>query len=416
MSGYCTRRPSHIYVMTLRMNRVRSICTAVLVTVASTADSAGQGFEDGDIRSSSPALAATAGGRTAGLPAIDGPPAPVAPDVITRDEAGRVTMRATRIDRPLTLDGQLDEEIYSVVPGAGGFIQQEPREGEPATEKTDVWIFFDDENIYVAARCWDSSDPDRWVVNELQRDGNVSQNENLAVQFDTFYDRRNGFYFQTSPVGVLRDQTFTDEVNRNLSWNTVWDVRAGQFDGGWTMEMVIPFKSIRYPGSGPQVWGIGFRRIVKWKNESSYLTPVPASYGMQGVFRASTYGTLVGLETPDQSVNLEVKPYLTSAVATDRSAEIPFSNDFSPAGGVDLKYGLSRSLTADVTYNTDFAQVEEDVQQVNLTRFGLFFPEKREFFLEGQGIFAFGGVPLGGGGGFGGNSDVPILFFSGGSV
>jgi hypothetical protein len=173
--------------------------------------------------------------------------------------------------------------------------------------------------------------------------------------------------------------------------------------------MAIPFKSLRYRGSGPQVWGINFRRMVKWKNETSFLTGVPQAYGHNGIFRASVAGTLVGLETPAQSMNLELKPYLVSALTTDRAAAAPFSNRVSPNAGFDFKYGLSRSLIADATVNTDFAQVEEDLQQINLTRFSLQFPEKRDFFLEGQGVFNFGGTRSGGSGS---GNDVPILFFS----
>ena len=229
------------------------------------------------------------------------------------------------------------------------------------------------------------------------------------------------FYFQTSPLGAIRDAVFTDEGNQNDSWNTVWDVKAERFEGGWTMEMAIPFKSLRYRGAGPQVWGINFRRIVRWKNETSFLTRVPAAYGRLGVFYVSSAGSLVGVETPSQSMNLEVKPYVVSSLTTDRAAAVPYDNRIDRNAGFDFKYGLTRSLIADATYNTDFAQVEEDVQQVNLTRFSLFFPEKREFFLEGQGLFAFGSGsrPRGGvaggvlarrGGGVG--RDVPILFFS----
>ena len=396
--------------MFLRKNFIYQICAFVLMIGLSTNEIIGQEAENSVLSSKESDLSSTINNQTLNLPIIDGAQAPLAPEVVTRDETGRVTMRATRIEKPLELDGRLDEAIYQIVPGVSDFIQQEPREGQPATEQTEVWIFFDDENLYVAARCWDSSNPDRWVVNELQRDGEVTANENISIQLDTFYDRRNGFYFQTSPASPLRDQLFTDEGNRNDSWNTIWDVRSGQFDGGWITELVIPFKSLRYPGSGPQIWGVSFRRVVKWKNEVSHLNPVPASYDMQGVFRASTFGTLVGLETPSQSMNLEIKPYVTASTTTDRSSTIPLSNDFSSAGGFDLKYGLSRSLTADFTYNTDFSQVEEDVQQVNLTRFGLLFPEKREFFLEGQGIFLFGGAPLRSQ--WGSNNDVPILFFS----
>lgn len=337
-----------------------------------------------------------------------GPPPPVPPAVITRDDKGHATMRAVRIDRPLNIDGRLDEEVYRAVPAAGDFIQQEPREGELATEQTEVWVFFDQDNLYVAARCWDDH-PERWVADELRRDAsNIAQNENVSVALDTFHDGRNGFFFETTPLGAIRDQTLTDERDPNVSWNTIWAVKAGRFDGGWTVEMAIPFKSLRYRGSGPQVWGINFRRVVRWKNESSFLTLVPAAYGSGGIFHVSVAGTLVGLETPAQSMNLELKPYVISALTTDRAATRSYSNRFSRNAGFDFKYGLTRSLTVDATYNTDFAQVEEDVQQVNLTRFSLLFPEKRDFFLEGQGIFTgFGGIGSGGG-----PTDVPLLFFS----
>ena len=344
--------------------------------------------------------------------AFDGPPPPVPPAVITRDDRGNATVRAVRINQPLQLDGRLDEEIYISTPAAGDFIQQDPNEGEPSTERTDAWVFFDDENVYVSARCWDDH-PERWVLSELRRDSNIiSQNEHFVVVFDTFHDKRNGFFFQSTPLGALRDQIFTDEGNANADWNTIWYAKSARFEGGWTLEMEIPFKSLRYRGAGPQVWGINFRRVIRWKNEDTYLTRVSAAWSGNGVFHASAYGTLVGLETPAQTRNLEVKPYVASAVTTDRTADDPFSNRFTRNVGFDFKYGLTRSLIADATVNTDFAQIEEDLQQVNLTRFSLFFPEKRDFFLEGRGTFGFGTVVGAMGGAGFGNSDVPILFFS----
>jgi len=342
---------------------------------------------------------------------LDGPPAPIPPEVINRDEKGRATMRAVRIDRPLKIDGHLDEEVYVRVPGAGDFVQQLPRENFPATEPTEVWIFFDETNLYVAARCFDSQ-PEREVATELRRDdNNILQNESISIVLDTFYDRRNGFMFQTTPLGALRDQSIADE-QLNQSWNTVWDVKSARDNRGWTTEMMIPFKSLRYRGSGPQVWGVNVRRIVKWKNESDYLSASPAAYGMGGINRLNGGGTLVGVETPIQSLNLELKPYLVSSVNTDRAATVPYSNDITKNAGFDFKYGLTRGLVLDATVNTDFAQVEEDTQQVNLTRFSLFFPEKRDFFLEGQGIFQFGGAAIGERGGGGTTPEVPILFFS----
>src|SRR5258705_6813647 len=342
---------------------------------------------------------------------LDGPPAPVAPSVINRDEKGHATMRAVRIDRPLKIDGHLDEEVYVSVPAAGDFVQQLPRENLAATEPTEVWIFFDEKNLYISARCFDSH-PEREVATEMRRDdNNILQNESISIVLDTFYDRRNGFMFQTTPLGALRDQSIADE-QLNQSWNTVWDVKSARDSRGWTTEMMIPFKSLRYRGSGPQVWGVNFRRIVKWKNESDYLSASPAAYGMGGINRLNSGGTLVGVETPLQSLNLELKPYLVSSVNTDRAATVPYSNDITKNVGFDFKYGLTRGLVLDATVNTDFAQVEEDTQQVNLTRFSLFFPEKRDFFLEGEGIFQFGGAAIGERGGGGTTPEVPILFFS----
>ncbi|MFH1573212.1 MAG: DUF5916 domain-containing protein, partial [Acidobacteriota bacterium] len=351
-----------------------------------------------------------------GLP-IDGPPAPVPPEVITRDAAGHATLRAVRLAEPLRLDSRLEEEVYGSVPPAGGFIQQDPGEGEPATEQTETWVFFDDKNLYIAARCYDSR-PDKMVANELRRDSfNIYLNDNFSVLLDTFFDQRNGFVFYTNPVGGLFDGYITDERDNNRDWNTVWDSRTQRTEDGWTLEMVIPFKSLRYKPGNPQVWGVNFRRIIRSKNEHSYLTAVPRSYGGRGIMKVSSAATLVGVEAPESGINLEVKPYAIANLKTDLAAEPPYSNDFNPNAGFDAKLGVTRGLTADFTVNTDFAQVENDEQQVNLTRFSLFFPEKRDFFLEGAGIFAFGGAGGGGGGRGGGGggglqSLAPILFYS----
>jgi hypothetical protein len=325
---------------------------------------------------------------------------------VTRDERGRATVRAVRLPEPLRLDGRLDEEIYKTVSPIDGFLQQVPQEGAPATEPTEMWVFFDNENVYVAARCLDSQ-PERITANELRRDSNaIFQNDNFGVVLDTFFEQRNGFYFQTNALGALRDAAVNESGN-NSNWNTVWDVRTARFERGYTVEMAIPFKSLRYRGAGPQTWGINARRVVSWKNESSMLSQVPASYA-GGWTQMAVAGALEGLETPAQSLNLELKPYGVSSVTTDRAARVPFTNDVNSSGGFDLKYGLTRALTADLTVHTDFAQVEEDLQQVNLTRFDVFYPEKRDFFLEGQGIFDFGGQA-----GFSARTaTVPIMFFS----
>ena len=336
---------------------------------------------------------------------IDGPPPPNPPAVITRDERGRATIRAIKLTEGIRLDGQLDEQVYRTVPAVTDFVQQEPDEGARATEQTEVWVMFDHETIYIAARCWNSQ-PDRIVANEMKRDSfGMFGNETFSVVLDTFYDRRSGFNFMTNALGGLFDATITNERTPNLDWNTVWDVKTGRFEQGWTLEIAIPFKSLRY-GSGPaQVWGINVQRRVAWKNEASFLTPIPASLGFAGMFQLSAAATLVGLEVPPSGTRLEIKPYGISDLTTDLNADPPFSNSGGGNVGVDAKFGVTQGLTADLTYNTDFAQVEVDEQQVNLTRFSLFFPEKREFFLEGQGIFDFGG-------GGGGSVATPARFSS----
>ena len=357
---------------------------------------------------------------------IDGPPPPVAPEVMNRDEAGRTTVRAIRLARGIRLDGVLDEAVYETVPAITDFIQQVPDIGAPATERTEAWVLFDETNVYVSARVWDSAPESQWVANEMRRDtSQLRQNDTFTAFFDTFYDRRNGFNFYTNPLGARADQQFTNEGNPNADWNPVWDVRTGRFDGGWTVEMEIPFKTLRYRSEPPHVWGIQLRRAIRRKNEWVYLTRLPISAGggsgSAGIFRVSAAGTLVGLQPPPASRNIEVKPYAIGGLATDLTANPVLENDRSGDVGIDVKYGITQNLTADFTWNTDFAQVEVDERQVNLTRFPLFFPEKREFFLEGRGIFGFarGGVTgrfggPGGGptGGVFGDVNVPQLFYS----
>jgi len=341
---------------------------------------------------------------------IDGPPPPIPPAMVARDEQGRVTLRAVRLDESLRIDGRLDEGIYAAVPSIGGFVQQEPSEGEPPTQNTDIWVFFDDTTFYFSVRCWDS-EPERIVAKEMRR-GNlgIARDDTITLTLDTFYDRRNGYYFETNVLGGVYEALVTDERSENEDWDTAWETRSAFFDGGWSIEMAIPFKSLRYPGDGPQVWGINVRRKLIRYEEISLLSPIPASYGRIGIWKFSSSATLVGLETPSSSTNLELKPYGISTVMTDHAATPSFTNTLKGDAGIDIKYGLTKGLTADFTYNTDFAQVEVDEMQVNLTRFGLFFPEKRSFFLEGRDIFYFGGagpsfssLPSG---------DAPLLFFS----
>ena len=228
------------------------------------------------------------------------------------------------------------------------------------------------------------------------------------MALDTFHDRRNAYMFYTTPLGGLYDGLITDESNMNRDWNTVWDARAAVDEKGWTVEMVIPFKSLRWGPS--EEWGVNFRRRVRWKNELSYLTAIPASAGRRGLTKLSSAATLAGVRAPESSRAFELKPFATGGLKTDR--ELGVTNETKKDAGFDAKMTLTSALALDATYNTDFAQVEDDLQQVNLSRFSVFFPEKREFFLDGQGIFGVGNSGGGGPGGQFSPSQTPILFFS----
>ena len=345
--------------------------------------------------------------------AQDVQPMPVAPAVVARDDQGRTTVRATRLTQEIRLDGRLDEAVYQTVPPITDFIQQLPDEGALASERTDAWVFFDETSLYVSARAFDSAPPSEWVANEMRRDvGQLRQNDSFSFLLDTFHDRRNGVAFLVTPIGGYSDFAVTNEGNVNTDWNIVWDVRTGRFEGGWTVEIEIPFKSLRYQPGETQVWGIQLRRVVRRRNEAAYLTAVPISAArgnsvIAGLWRVSEAATLVGLEVPPLSIDAEIKPYAIAGLRTDVDANPPTENDADADFGLDVKYRLTQNLTADFTLNTDFAQVEVDERQVNLTRFDLFFPEKREFFLEGRGNFDFAR----GGGGRGGEG-VPTVFFS----
>jgi hypothetical protein len=349
---------------------------------------------------------------------IDDPAPPTGPDVINQAGQQGVTIRAFRVEQPLEIDGVVDEAFYQRVPPIRELVQAVPVENGQPSELTEAWFGFDDENVYFAAKIWDSAGPDGWVANEMRRDAaQLRSNDHIAVFFDTYYDRRNALAFSATAIGGFSDFQITNEGNPNMDWNPVWVTRSALFDGGWSVEMAIPFKSLRYRPGRDQVWGVQLRRSVLRKNEWIFLRALPLSVGAggtSGTFRVSMYGTLVGIEAPPTSLNLEVKPHGIAGTRTDMLASPQVSNDGYADAGLDVKYGITENLTADLTFNTDFAQVEVDEQQVNLTRFSLSFPEKREFFLESRGIFDFGSSSngFGGGGGGGGGGGAPNLFYS----
>jgi hypothetical protein len=242
----------------------------------------------------------------------------------------------------------------------------------------------------------------------MRRDSTSSWQGNDIVSFifDTFYDRRNSITFTINPLGGRSDGQLINERQYSSDWNPVWAMKTGRFEGGWTIETALPFKSLRYGAGRSQIWGFNAMRVKRSLQEISTITRVPPARGQQGFQQPSFAATLVGLEAPAGGRSLDLKPYFTSSLTTDQAAASGRANKGDADVGFDARYAITQNLTADVTYNTDFAQVEADEQQVNLTRFDLFFPEKREFFLENQATFAFGGVAVNGGG------DAPVLFYS----
>ena len=310
-------------------------------------------------------------------------------------------LTAGRVESQIVIDGILDEREWSLVEPATDFIQNEPNMGEAATERTEVRLLYDDEYLYLGIYCFDSAGREGITVTDISRDYGVPDNDHLGVIFDTFDDDRNGLAFGTNPVGAKRDIQVTQDGERsNVNWNTIWDVKTQITDSGWQVEMAIPFRSLRFRDSQQQVWGINFDRRIRRKNESSHWSPIPRPYRLG---RVSLAGELKGIDGIGQGRNFYIKPYLSAPVVRLEQDDV----DFLPDAGVDIKYGVTPGLTLDLTVNTDFSQVEADVQQINLTRFPLFFPEKREFFLENATVFQVKRA----GSGFRSDNDL-IAFFS----
>ncbi len=299
----------------------------------------------------------------------------------TRTDAERPLAGAVRLAGPIRLDGALDEPAWQGPPVATDFTQAEPREGEPATEKTEVWVAFDDANLYVAARLSDSREP---VVNDIKKDFAEASQDVFQVILDTFRDRRNGYVFVTNAAGARGDKQVANEGREiNASWDAVWSVETQRFQGGWTLEMEIPFRALRFDPASDR-WGVNFGRSLRRNNEVAYWAPIPRAYTF---YRLSLAGDLMGLPQVSGGRDLRVKPFvLGGAVRPTGGDEFEGRTEV----GLDVKYRLTEGLTLDVTANPDFAQVEADVQRVNLTQFSLFFQEKREFFLENSGLFYVG--------------------------
>lgn len=305
-------------------------------------------------------------------------------------------IRATAVAKGPDVDGRLDDEVWRSAEPITGFTQRNPVEGAPATQRTEIRMLYTPTVLFVGARMYDA-DPDRLVVTQMRRDKSLDGDDNLSIILDTFRDLRNGFVFTVNPAGARYDAYVTNEgKNVDADFNAVWDVRTSRDGEGWVAEIAIPLSQLRFPDhAGEQVWGVNFARVIRRNFEDTYWVPVPRDFGSSGFFRLSNAGELVGLEGLEQGTNLQVKPYLTGGLSATRELNVTpgvhrLTRDGVADAGVDLKYSLTSNLVLDLTTNTDFGQVEADQEQVNLTRFSLYFPEKRDFFLESARTFASG--------------------------
>ena len=269
------------------------------------------------------------------------------------------------------------------------FRQREPREGSPATERTVVKVAHDAEAIYIVVRCYDS-DMRGVRASQLRRDADLSSDDNIQLLIDSYDDRRSAFVFGTNPNGAMWDAQFSGVDDLNENWNGVWDVAVSRETSGWTAEFRIPLLALRFHAGINQEFGFNVRRFIRRKNEEDLWR----SYGRaQGLYHLNNEGTITDLGDLHRSHDVELYPYaLGRAVETEHDSigGETVKGFFGGKGGVDAKLGITPTLTADLTVNTDFAQVEADQQVINLTRFPFFFPEKRQFFLESSGLFDYG--------------------------
>jgi hypothetical protein len=287
------------------------------------------------------------------------------------------------------IDGRLDEEIWTRAPASGNFIQREPRFGQPSTERTEFRVLYDDKTIYFGVWLWDS-DPSGIIGNEMKRDSGLNRGDQLKIVIDTFHDHRNGFYFSTNPLAALKDaNTVENGRTINYDWNVVWENDTSVDDKGWYVELAIPLSQLRFKTAiGDSTWGLNLCRIIMRKNEETYWVPFPREWNANGFARLSNAGVLTGLSGIRARRRLEFLPYVSPRAVRDydTASAVDLDGDI----GFDAKVGVTDDLIADLTYHTDFAQVEADQEVVNLTRFSLFFPEKRPFFTESLGIFDYG--------------------------
>ena len=287
------------------------------------------------------------------------------------------------------IDGRLDEPAWAGAAVATDFVQLEPRGGEPATERTEVRLFYNERRLLIGVRLYDR-EPSRIIGSEYLRDADLAANDTFEVMLDTFHDRRNAFYFATNPAGAQRDALVRNEGDAlNWEWDGVWQVACSRDAEGWIAELAIPFSTLRFTPGSAEAWGVNFGRLVARTREHSFWAPLDRNWGFNARWRVSAYGRLDGLDRARRGARLALKPFALGEARQDfEDGDGRLVGD--PSLGLDAKLAITPTLVADLSLNTDFAQVESDQQQVNLTRFPLFYPEKREFFLENAGLFQLG--------------------------
>jgi len=287
------------------------------------------------------------------------------------------------------IDGRVDEQEWLGAARLENFTQLEQNEGQPESERTVALVGYDAENLYFGITCYDS-EPTGIVANTQSRDSDLTYEDSIEIVIDTWLDHRNGFVFEINPLGTQHDGTIRQEgENIKYDWDGVWQAVTQRGEKGWTAEIAIPFKTLRYPNKPSQTWGFNIGRFIARKREEAYWQPLKRAYGYWARYKISEYGELRGFDNLARPQSFQLKPHVLAGSVEPRGE----GEDFEADGGFDLKIHLGSNLVADVTYNTDFAETEADAQQVNLTRFPLYFPEKREFFLEGNDLFYFGERP-----------------------
>ena len=295
---------------------------------------------------------------------------------------------AYRISQNVKVDGNLDEPPWQNAQPINQLFQIQPNQGEPITQPTEVRILYDEKNLYFGFTRFDS-EIEKLVANEMRRDSRgLRSNDYGFLLLDTYNDRRNAVFFRFNPLGGMEDTAVSNSGDSlNTNWDIVWECRSKINADNWTAEIAIPFSQLRFKRSDAMTWGMNFGREIARNKEIGAWNPAPKTYGPLGKYRTAYFGSLMGLEGISPSRHLELLPYVSPGagrIEAEKQTDSVFKT------GLDLKYGITSNLTADLTLNTDFAQVEADEEQVNLTRFSLFFPEQRPFFLEGAGIFDVG--------------------------